>query len=116
MVDARVGRNPNISSGVDHSIVTVNSVTATTLVTERPLRITFSACLAPGLTNVDVYIRYYPAATDNIKQGRDTLIRDTMGNTNLFKPLHEMLTDNIYDGEISAISLSGTVDILVTES
>lgn len=116
MADPRVGRNRNVTSEVDHDLVTINSTTATTLVVSRENRISFSACLAPGLTNVDVYIRYYPAADDNIKQGRDTLIRDTMGNTNLFKPMHEMLTDNIYDGEISAISLSGTVDILVTES
>lgn len=116
MADARLGANRNVNSEVDHSIVTVNSTTATTLVAARDKRISFSACLAPGTTNVDVYIRYYAAATDNTKQGKDVLTRYLAGNDSLYKPYHEMLTDNIYNGEISAICESGTVNLLIAEA
>ena len=116
MAHSKLGRNINIAAEVDHAIIPIDSVTATTIVLPKNDRITFSACIEPGIFDVDVYIRYYPAAQDNIKQGRDVLTRKTLGNTNLFRPLHEMLADNIYDGEISAIALSGTVNLLITES
>lgn len=116
MADARLGANRNVNTEVDHSIVAINSVTATTIAVSRLKRMTFSACLEPGIFDVNVFIRYYPAATDNIKQGRDVLTRYTAGNDNLFRPLHEMLPDNVYSGEISAICDAGTVNLLIAES
>ena len=112
----RIGRNSNRTDEVDHYIVPINSVTATTIAIIREKRITFTALLEPGDFDVDVLIRYYPAAKDNIKQGRDSLTRRTLGNNSLFRPLHEMPSDNIYDGEISAICLSGSANLHITES
>ena len=109
MADAEIGNNRNFNTEVDHSIVAVNSTTAVTLAVAREGRMTFSACLEPGVTNVDVYIRYYPAATNNTKQGKDVLTRYTSGNDSLFKAYHEMLPDNIYTGEISAICFPVTI-------
>ena len=111
-----IGRNVNEHDEATVTRVTINSLTATTLASANDKRMYLSFCLAFGTLDVDAAIRAYPAAQDNIKQGRDVLTRNTLGNTNLFKPLHEMLADNIYDGEISAIALSGTVNLLITES
>ena len=116
MTDPMIGRNINTNVEVDHAIVAINSVTATTIAAARSNRITFSACLEPGATDIEVFIRYYPAATDNIKQGKDVLTRITLGNDHLFRPYHEMLPDNIYKGEISAITAAGTVNLLIAES
>lgn len=116
MVDARRGRNINKTGEVDHYLVGVNSLTATTIAVARDKRITFSACLEPGVTDVDVYIRYYPAGQDVLKLGRDVLTRRLFGNDSLYRPIHVMLADNVYDGEISAITLTGTVNLLITES
>lgn len=115
MAKTHIGRNINVSTIVDHSIVEINSLTPTIIAPSREGRVTFSACLEPGVFDVDVFIRYYPAAQDDIKQGRDTLIRQTTGNDTLFRPLHEMLTDNVYEGEISAMTLSGTAKLLITD-
>lgn len=116
MSDPMRGRNINIANEVPHSVVEVNSLTATTLALPRKKRITFSACLEPGFFDVNVIIRYYPAGTDDIKQGRDVLTRRLSGNDNLFNPIHIMLPDNIYDGEISAITDIGVVNLFITES
>lgn len=110
----KIGRNRNINGVATSTIVTINSVTATTISIANPSRIFFNATLAPSVGNEDAFIRLYPAAVDNIQKGI-VLIRDTFGNSNLFVPTWEMPTDNIYTGEISAISLNGTFDLLVTE-
>lgn len=61
-----------------------------------------------------MFIRLYPASDDNDHKGV-VITRDTFGNSNLFKPGWRMSADNIYTGEISALSSVGSVDIHVTE-
>ena len=110
-----IGKNRNVITAPTHSIITLNDTTATTISSQNLLRQIFVATLYPGSTNVDVFIRYYAASIDNIKQGVDVLVRETMGVSNLFHPRHIMNSLDIYTGEISAITLSGNVDILVVE-
>ena len=101
----------------DVAIVTsvqINSVTATTISVSNSDRISFTASLDENSVDVDVAIRYYPAAQDNDFMG-DVLKRFTQGNNNLYKSNHKMCTDNIYTGEISAISNNGTHNIYITE-
>ena len=109
-----IGNNRNTNDTATVTAYTVNSTTATMISAANLRRINFSACLDPGTTTVDVYIRYYPASTDNIKRG-DVITRDTFSNSSLFRPVHSMCSTNKYTGEISAISMSGSVVIHVTE-
>lgn len=109
-----IGRNQNTNDAATVTTYEINSVTATVISVVNPLRIAFGACLDPGITNVDVFIRLYPAAADNLKRG-EVLTRDTFGNSSLFRPSWTTIPDNIYTGEISAISQSGLVTIHVTE-
>jgi hypothetical protein len=114
MSEVMIGRNTNTHDVATVTSVTVNSVTATTLAVANEKRIFFHVSLEPGVTNEDAFIRLYPAGTDDLSKGM-VLSRDTFGNSNLFKPAWEMTPDNVYTGEISAISLNGTFNLLVTE-
>jgi len=113
-MDASRGRNVNSNTEASVTTVEINSVTATVIAVANNQRISFRTCLAPDTIDEDVVIRYYPAATDNIFQG-DALTRHTAGNANLFNPTHIMDKDNMYYGEISAMTLSGTHELFVTE-
>ena len=108
------GRNKNTNDTAISTIITINSATATTLVSANPDRLYLEICLFPGTTSIDAFIRMYAAATDNIKQGT-VLTRRILGNDNLFRPAWIMQPDNIITDEFSAISLSGTFDLLITE-
>ena len=109
------GRNINTNDVATVTSVTVGTAVAATLATPNPERIHISFCLAfdPNNADVDVAVRAYPAAVDNLEM----LTRHTAGNANLFRPQWETPTDNPYTGEFSAISApgSGDVDIIVTE-
>jgi hypothetical protein len=107
------GSNANSNTAASVSTVEINSVTATTIAVANNKRISFRACLSPNLVDLNIIIRYYPAAQDNLKQG-DVLTRATAGNNNLFRPVHEM-DANLYYGEISAISVNGTHNLYITE-
>ena len=109
-----IGRNQNTNDVATVTTYEINSVTATVISVVSPLRIAFGACLDSDTTSVDVFIRLYTAAADNLKRG-EVLTRDTFGNSSLFRPSWTMMPDNIYTGEISAISQSGLVTIHVTE-
>jgi hypothetical protein len=113
-----VGRNTNSNDVASVTLVTVGTASAVTLALPNPERIHISFCLAFDSNNadVDVAIRAYPAAVDNLVNG-EILTRHTAGNANLFRPQWETPTDNPYTGEFSAISApgSGDVDIIVTE-
>ena len=108
------GRNINSNTVATVTRVQVNSVTATTIAAVNPDRINLSVCLAHSTIDVDVAVRAYPAATDNNLNG-EMLTRHTIGNANLFRPSWAMPTDNMYIGELSAMSQTGLVDIIVTE-
>ena len=88
---------------------------AQVLFAANPNRIAFSVSLAGGTSGVDVHIRYYPAATDNLEQGAIVLTRELGGNDNLFTPTQHMTPGAIYTGEISAITESGIASIVATE-
>ena len=109
-----IGRNVNSNTEATVTRITINSVTATTIAAVNGKRIYFSVCLAHGTIDVDAAIRLYPTAQDNNKDG-EILTRHTLGNANLFRPSWTMLADNIYTGEISAISITGTFDLIITE-
>jgi hypothetical protein len=109
-----IGRNINSNDTAVVSTYELNSVTATVISAAEPSRIHFSACLDSDTTSVDVFIRLYPASADALMRG-EVLTRDTFGNSSLFRPSWTMTPDNIYTGEISAISLSGIVFLHVTE-
>lgn len=112
----KIGRNRNTFDEAATSIVPINSLTATIISSANADRLHFQVILEPGIIDVDIFIRYYPAATDDLKQGTDVLTRRTMGNDTLFNPGHKMDPDSPYLGEISAILLSGVPhNIIVTE-
>lgn len=112
----KVGRNRNEFSETDTETHTLDSVTAVTIAEANSARLFLSVTLDPNtITDARVFIRYYPAATDNIKHGTDVLTRVTTANDNLFHDRHEMDSDNVYTGEISAITNAGTLDVTVTE-
>lgn len=108
------GRNINSNTVASVRTVQINSVTATVIAVANNERISFSTCIEPEAIDKNIAIRYYPAAQDNIFQG-DVLTRYTAGNDSLFRPNHSMDADNMYYGEISAISSNGTHDLYITE-
>ena len=107
-----IGRTENSNDAANVATYTINSTTATTIFVANPDLIFQSFCLDPDVTDVDIFLRPYPAAQDNIKHG-DVLTRDTFGNSSLFRPYMAMPVDCLYKGEWSAISLSGTSDLHV---
>ena len=106
------GRNENSIDIANVTTYAINSATATTIFVANPDLLFQSFCLDPDITDVDIFLRPYPAAQDNIKRG-DVLTRDTFGNSSLFRPYMAMPVDCLYKGEWSAISLSGTSDLHV---
>lgn len=107
---AKVGRNINIQDTVVTTTVTVNAATATTLLAANPDRLWAKVCVDAGGGFVEVFIRDYAAATDNIKKGE--IISRTNGK---IYTVYKTVTDNIYTGEISAISVAGGFDVHVME-
>lgn len=108
------GSNRDTNDTATVTRVTINSVTATIIAASNQDRFHCSVDLEPGTTNATAYIRLYPAATDNLKDGRP-LIRLLSGNDSILKSSWVMAGTKIYTGEISAISENGTFDLLVTE-
>ena len=110
----KIGRNENTNDTATVTSYNLNSITATTIALPNDKRIHFSVCLDYGITDEDVAIRLYPAATDILARG-EILTRRTASNDSLFRPSWTMLADNIYTGEISAITASGLMVVHVTE-
>ena len=109
-----IGRNVNLCDTATVTSYTLNSTTATTIAVANGKRIYFSVCLDYGATDEDVAVRLYPAAVDNAVKG-EILTRRTASNDALFRPGWVMTPDNIYTGEISAITASGVMVVHVTE-
>ena len=111
-----VGGNLNTNEDGVVTTYTLNSVTATAIAANvgKNGRAYISVSLDEGTTNRNVFIRLYPATTDNIQKGI-VLTRDTMGNNSLFHSVWELKGSSMFNGEISAITASGTVDVHVTE-
>ena len=109
-----IGRNKNTNETATVTSYPLNSVTATIIALPNDKRIHFSVCLDYGITDEDVAIRLYSAGTDNLVKG-EILTRRTASNDSLFRPSWTMMVDNIYTGEISAITASGLMVVHVTE-
>lgn len=109
-----IGRNINSNDTATVTAIQINSVTATTISISNGERVSFTANMDEAKVDADIMIRYYPAAQDNDFKGH-LLTRYTLGNSNLFNPIHKMCVDNVYTGEISAISSNGTHTLYITE-
>ena len=104
----RIGRNRNTNDVAVTAQVTLNSTTAVVVQAANEKRIFF------GVNNNSAsdgfWVRLYPAATDNIKQGIFL-----SGNSQNGPIEWEMPNDNTYTGEISAIADNTGVTAYVTE-
>ena len=108
------GSNLNTDSVAITTTVEVNDTTSTTLVVANSTRTFLAISLDSGTSNEEVFVRFYAASTDNIKKGI-ILTRSLSGNDTLFQPHLIMDTVTQYTGEVSAISVSGTFDLHITE-
>ena len=111
---ANVGGNRNTQGTRVVTTVTIDSLTATTLASDNPLRTYLTVSLDSGSSNVEAFIREYAASTDNTKTG-ELLVRNTQGNTNLYNPIYKTRDGVVYTGEVSAISVAGTFKLHVIE-
>ena len=111
---SKVGSNRNFQDTTVTTTVGINSVTATTLLAPNPDRLWVRISMDSGITNEQAFVREYPAATDNLKKG-EILMRDISSNHSLFKPCYYTFTDNVYTGEISAIAVTGSFNLHITE-
>jgi hypothetical protein len=110
----KIGSNQNTNAVSTVTTITLNNLTATTISAENLDRLALDVCLGAGTANVNIFIRPYAAAVDDLKNGH-VLTRYTMGNVSYFMPAWSMRADNIYTGEYSAITDIGTVDVHVME-
>jgi len=109
-----IDRNRNTNDAPTVTTVTLNSVTATTISAARVRRISLEVCLDAGVSDVNVFIRPYPAIQDNLKRG-EVLTRFLMGTATFFRPSWRSMEDTIMTSEYSAITDIGEVDVHVTE-
>ncbi len=109
-----IGRNINSNDAATVATIGLNAITAVTIAPANPNRIFLNVSLDAGTTDLDVFIRLHPAASNNDKAGI-LLARLTSGNDVLFWPQWTMSESNIYTGEVSAILDTGNVDVHVTE-
>lgn len=110
----KIGRNRNTNTVAAVTTVSVNDTTATTLVAANGNRIGLIINLNGGSAEEEVFIRYFAAAVNNDKQGI-IIKRKIIGATSINDSTWEMLGDNVYTGEVSAISESGTFNVHITE-
>ena len=108
------GGNLNTDSAAITTTVEINDTTATTLVVAKDMRTFLAVSLDSGTSDIEVFVRFYAASTDNDKAGI-LLTRRLSGNDALFQSQLVMNTNTQYTGEISALSVSGTFDIHITE-
>lgn len=98
-----IGRNVNKTDvGGDKSPVTLNSSTATKILDANDDRISYTIS---NPNSQDVWIKEQAATVDNLKQGKILFKRS----------VYESPTDNIYTGEVSAISVSGSPSVFPGE-
>ena len=96
------------------SKIELNSTTATKIADANTDRRFFHATINGSSSEVSVFIKLQAASVDNSKEGiwigRELDEDGSYGNI-----CWEMPRDAIYTGEISAIAVSGSPDIYVTE-
>ena len=99
----KIGRNRNSNEAATLSdAIALNATTSTTIQAANAKRIGLKIS---NPSNKDVWVKYQAASVDNDMKG-EWLPKNSV---------HKMDTDNVYTGEISAISASGTPDVYVTE-
>lgn len=108
------GGNRNTNDEAVVTRIPVDSVTPVVLSASNPDRMYFSVCLAPDVVDVDLAVRCYPAVDDTNVDGV-ILTRKVTGNDGFFRPSWTMPPESPYTGEISALSMNGTHDVIVTE-
>ena len=106
-------RNTNDEATLSDAI-TLNDATSVKIADADSRRIFFHICLEDGTTDKAVFIKLQAAIVDDDKKGI-CIIRRMSGNDNLLIMDWTMPTDNIYTGEISAISVDGPINIYVTK-
>jgi hypothetical protein len=98
-----IGRNRNINTDPELSDgITLNSTTSTKILDANPKRTEY---IVSNPSAHDVWIKEQPAAEDNDKKGI-MLYKRSVASIN---------SDDVYPGEISAIAVSGTPTIYITE-
>ena len=102
-----VGRNANKNDTAEVVTVALNSTTATVVSAANTDRLFFH--VNNNSANFGFWVRLYPAATDNIKQG--VYLSAKTGTPVSW----EMALDNVYTGEISAIAATDSPVAYVTE-
>lgn len=110
----KIGRNRNTNDEAVVTTVEVNDTTATILLAANDNRIGVVINLNGGTADEEIYIRYFAAAVNNNKQGI-IIKRKIIGATSINDATWEMTGDNIYTGEVSAISEEGTFNVHITE-
>lgn len=116
MTGKTIGRNINTIDSMTTTTISLNSSTATLLSGRNLDRNFFSVTLDDtNQSTAIVYLRYYKASDDNTKHGAYILIKHVAGNDSLYDGYHYMNHDNIYTGEVSAITESGNLDVTITE-
>jgi len=103
MAKKTIGRNINTSDTAKLSAaVALNASTSTKIADAYATRIFFAIT---NNSNKDIFLKLQVATLDNVSNGI-VVYR---------KSYWEMPVDNIYTGEVSAISDTGTPDVFVTE-
>lgn len=109
MAGKTIGRNSNTNDGtvsetpvVLSDAITLNSTTSVKIADVVEDRIVFVLSNPSGK---QIWLKFQPAADDDDKKGISLFGRS----------VYEMPTDNIYTGEISAISDTGSTEVYVTE-
>lgn len=108
------GRNFNVTNEPVTTTVEINSVTATTVLPANPGRFYAIISLDSGVTDIEAFIREFAASVNDDKVG-EILSRRTMGALSIYKPIYRTMTDNPYNGEISAIAVSGSFNLHIIE-
>ena len=111
----KVERTMNTNDTATVDCISVNSSTAVTLVSANAGRMSFRATINGQDNDRTVFIRYYAASVDNIKQG-NVITKKLDEDGSFFRIEDIMDVDNVYTGEISAILLSGgSINVYITE-
>ena len=106
-INKTIGKNRNTTDKAFTPQITLNATTATKVSSANTKRIFFE--VNNNEANKDFWLRLYPADKDNLKRG---IFITSKTGSRLFWC---MPSDNIYTGEISAISDTGGPVAYVTE-
>jgi len=105
------GRNFNTNDVAAVTSVDLNSTTATKIADVNADRLTFH--VNSNDENNAVWIKLQAASVDNDKKG--IFLARNIAAAGPGRSLYDMPTDNVYTGEISAISEAGTPTVYITE-